>query len=65
MELGAYSVSCWFKNSEVKTFLSGCFKGYMGRGEWEDFCLELCNIRRHWNGLWCIGGNRNVVCFLE
>ena len=66
MELGAFSVSCRFRNCEDN--FVWMFTGVYGPilvEEREDFWDELSAIRGLWNDPWCVGGDLIVVTFLE
>ena len=66
MEIGAFSVSCHFRNCEsgFECMFSGVY-GPMLVVEREDFWAELSAIRGFWRDPWCIGGDFNVVRFPE
>ena len=66
MDLGAFLVSCRFRNCEDN--FVWMFTGVYGPilvEEREDFWDELSAIRGLWNDPWCVGGDLNTVRFSE
>ena len=66
MEVGLFSISCRFKNCEdgFRWTFSGVY-GPIMRSYREFFWEELGAIRRLWNDPWCIGGDFNMIRFLN
>ena len=66
MELGAFSVSCHFKNCEDNfVWMFTWVYGPILTEEREDFWDELCAIKGLWNDPLCVGGDFNAVRILE
>ena len=66
MELSAFLVSCCFKNCEDNFIwmFTGVYDPVLAE-ERDVFSNELGAIRGLWHDPWCVGGDFNVVRFLE
>ena len=64
MELGLFSISCWFKNcvDRFQWMFIGMY-GLIVDSSRESFWEELGYVRGLWNIPWCVGGDFNVVRF--
>ena len=64
MELGLFSISCWFKNyvDGFQWMFTGVY-GLVVDSSRESFWEELGYVRGLWNFPWCVGGDFNVVRF--
>ena len=66
LEEGECSISCCFKNyvDGVVWVFTGVYGPVCSRDR-EDFWEELGSIRGLWSDPWCVGGDFNMIRFLE